>query len=104
MRLEGKMKPLTVIYWTRFGLGVVAALLSTFLGNLTQDFTLLNGMTVALLIYIVTYYVYKTIFLSKVEKPSKIFTTGVGAYFLSWLVLWTLFNTLLNYQWMQVQP
>lgn len=104
MRPEGKMNPLTVIYWTRFGLGVAAALLSTFLSNLAGDFTLLNGMTVALLIYIVTYYVYKALFLSKVEKPSKIFTTGVGAYFLSWLVLWTLFNTLTNYPWMEPQP
>jgi hypothetical protein len=35
-------------------------------------------------------------FVGKVEKQSKIFTTGVGAYFLSWLVMWVLFYTLMN--------
>jgi hypothetical protein len=94
LRLEGKMPPTTVIYWTRFGLGVAAALLSTFIGILTGDRTLLNGVTVALLIYIVTYYIYKALFGAKVEKPSKIFTTGVGAYFLSWIALFALFSTL----------
>ena len=89
------MNPLTILYWTRFALGFVAALLSALLGSFMQDFSLLNGISIALLVYIVTYYVYKAVFLAKVEKPSKIFTTGVGAYFLSWLVMWTLLFTLL---------
>lgn len=90
------MNTLTIIYWTRVLLGVVAALISTFLGGLSSDFNILNGITIALLVYIVTYYVYKALFLTKVEKSSKIFTTGVGAYFLSWIVMWALFYTLLN--------
>jgi len=83
------------MYWTRFVLGFAAALLSALLGSFVQDFNLLNGISIALLVYIVTYYAYKTMFVAKVEKPSKIFTTGVGAYFLSWLVMWTLLFTLL---------
>ncbi|HKZ94001.1 MAG TPA: hypothetical protein VJ249_05410 [Candidatus Bathyarchaeia archaeon] len=98
------MNPLTVIYWTRLLLGIVAALLSTLLGSMTMEFTFLNGISIALLLYIVTYYVYKAMFLAKVEKPSKIFTTGVGGYFLSWLVMWALFYTLLNYPQLQLQP
>ena len=90
------MNPLTIIYWTRFLLGVVAAALSALLTDFLPEFNLLNGISIALLVYIVTYYVYKAAFLAKVEKPSKIFTTGVGAYFLSWLVMWVLFYTLLN--------
>jgi len=89
-----RANPLTVIYWTRLLLGIVAALISAFLGSLTTDFNLLNGVSIALLIYIITYYVYKSMFLTRVEKSSKLFTTGVGAYFLSWLAMWALFYTL----------
>jgi hypothetical protein len=89
------MNTLTIIYWTRFLLGVVAAALSALLTTMASEFNLMNGISIALLVYIVTYYVYKARFLAKVEKPSKIFTTGVGAYFLTWLVMWTLFYTLL---------
>jgi uncharacterized membrane-anchored protein len=93
---EHNMNPLTIIYWTRLLLGVAAAVLSALLTNFAPDFNLLNGISIALLVYIVSYYVYKAAFVAKVEKQSKIFTTGVGAYFLSWLVMWVLFYTLLN--------
>jgi len=89
------MNPLTIIYWTRALLGIVAALITTLLNELAGGINIFNGISIALLVYIVSYYVYKPLFLTKVEKPSKIFTTGVGAYFLSWIVLWTLFYTLL---------
>jgi uncharacterized membrane protein YGL010W len=90
------MNPLSVIYWTRCLLGIVAALLSTLLTNFAREFTFLNGMSVALLLYIVSYYIYKSMFAGKVEKPTKIFTTGIGIYFISWIVMWVLFYTLLN--------
>jgi len=92
---ENKMKPLPVIYWTRVLLGVVAALICTLLSSPEIGFNILNGISIALLVYIITYYVYKNLFVTKVEKPSKIFTTGVGAYFLSWIVMWALFYTIL---------
>jgi len=91
------MKTLSVIYWTRVLLGIVAALISTFLSSLSRDFNVLNGVSVALLVYIITYYIYKSRFLAKVEKPSKIFSTGVGAYFISWIVVWTLLYTVFVY-------
>ena len=90
------MNPLTIIYWTRFLLGTIAAALSALLTDFVPEFNLLNGISIALLVYIVSYYVYKAAFAGKVEKQSKIFSTGVGAYFLSWLVMWVLFYTLLN--------
>jgi len=90
------MKPLTIIYWTKGLLGFAAGLASALLSVLMPEFNLLNGITIALLIYLVSYYAYKAVFLARVEKPSKIFSTGVGAYFLTWLVMWTLFYTILN--------
>jgi hypothetical protein len=87
------MKPLTIIYWTRVLLGVVASLISTLLITMITDINLFNGLTIALLVYIITYYVYKAAFAKKVEKPTKIFTTGIFAYFLTWLVVWIILYT-----------
>ena len=89
------MQPLTIIYWTRVVLGIVAALISILVGSILLEFNLLNSISIALLVYLVTYYVYKSLFLNKVEKPSSLFSTGVGAYFLSWLAMWILVYTLL---------
>ncbi len=88
------VKPVSIIYWSRAGLGVVAALLSTLISSL-DTLGLFNGISVALLVYIITYYVFKSFFVAQVEKPTKIFTTGVGAYFLTWIVAWVVFYTLL---------
>jgi len=90
------MNPLTIIYWTRLLLGIAAGALSALLTDFVAEFNLLNGISIALLVYIVSYYAYKAAFVAKVEKQSKIFSTGIGAYFLSWLVMWVLFYTLLN--------
>jgi len=98
VEMLSRANPLTVIYWTRLLLGILAALISAVLGGITADFNLLNGISIALLIYIITYYVYKSMFLTRVEKASKLFTTGVGAYFLSWLAMWAFFFTLLQPQ------
>ena len=88
------MKPISIIYWSRAGLGVVAALISTLISSL-DTLGFFNGISVALLVYIVTYYLFKSLFLAQVEKPTKIFTTGIGAFFLTWIVGWVIFYTLL---------
>jgi len=90
------MNALTIIYWTRVLLGIVAALICTLLGEATGSINIFNAISIALLVYIVSYYVYKPLFLPKVEKTSKIFTTGVGAYFLTWTVMFGLFFTLMG--------
>lgn len=90
------MKTLSIIYWSRAGLGVVAALMNVLydlsIGPETSSF--LRGLSFAMLLYILTYYVFKRLFMAKVEKPSKVFTTGIGAYFILWVVAWVLFYTL----------
>ena len=93
------MKPLIVIYWARLGLGTVAALLSALLALAQGEFsitTFFNGLTVALLVYLVSYYIFKAIFGTKVEKQSKIMTMGIGIYFFTWIVLMILFYTILK--------
>lgn len=90
------MNPLSIMYWTRVLLGVVAALVCTLFIGLLGDISIFNGISIALLVYIISYYIYKPLFSSKVDKTSKLFSTGVGAYFLTWLVTFTLFFTLLG--------
>ncbi|MEM3577999.1 MAG: hypothetical protein QXX51_06030 [Candidatus Bathyarchaeia archaeon] len=99
------MKPLTVVYWLRVAFGILAAVLcigyGMAAGSITSDAskfhwnTFLNGVSIALVVYILSYYVIKAFFMAKVEKPQKLFTMGIGIYFLSWLVFWILLYTLI---------
>ena len=90
------MKPLSFIYWSRACLGIGAALLCILLNILSPGFTLFSNISVALVVYIVVYYVYKWRFFALVEKPSKIARHGIGAYFLTWIVALGLFFTILQ--------
>jgi hypothetical protein len=97
-----KVEALAKIYWIRVALGALAGLVSTSAILLFQTLspsvslltvigsinTLLNGITIALLIYLISYYVLKTKYTSKIEKQSKIMTMGVFIYFFTWLIVW----------------
>jgi len=94
------MKPLEVLYWLRFVLGVVAALVCVgydlamnIIGNNTRVLT--TGIAFAFIIYVLSYYMIKPRFLLKVGNPQKVLTTGIGIYILSWLVFWALLYTMI---------
>ena len=87
------MKPLVLIYWTRLALGIFAALISALVAmNLDAlDFTTFTtSLTIALMVYLVSYYPLKAKFYDKVEKQSKIMTMGIGIYFISWAAFFVL--------------
>jgi len=91
------LKPLSIIYWSRVCFGILAALICAVgwaSAGLFDSF--LGGLSMAMIVYILTHYVLKWQFIAKVEKPSKVFTTGIGAYFFTWIVAWVLFFTLLR--------
>jgi PKD repeat protein len=87
------LKTLNVIYVLRLVLGVIAALITSFVIDLKVGDPLISGISIGILFYIITYYILKWRFLNKVEKPSKIFTMGIGAYFLTFILCWVLFIT-----------
>gem|GEM_PF-2051551 len=87
------MKPLNVIYCMRIGFGVLAALIAALVVNLKVGAPLMNGITIGLAVYLVSFYVIKWLFMNKVEKPTKILTMGVGAYVLTFIFCWVLFIT-----------
>jgi hypothetical protein len=41
-----------------------------------------------------SYYIIKAKFKDKVAKTQKLFTTGIGIYFLAWIVFYALFYTM----------
>jgi len=93
------VKPLVMIYWSRLGLGIVAASLSTALALLSEELsytTFINGLTIALAVYLIAYYILKAKFRNQVEKQSKIMTMGIGIYFFTWLVFWILMYSILK--------
>jgi len=91
------VRPLATIYWTRLTLAIIAAAVSTAatlaLGERGLN-TFINGLTIALLVYLVTFYIFKAQFKGKIEKQSKIMTQGIGIYFFAWLVSWILIYTI----------
>lgn len=94
------MKPLEALYWLRFALGIVAALICigyAMATNIVGDGprVLTTGIAFAFIVYMLSYYAIKPKLLWKVDKPQKIFTTGIGIYILSWLVFWVLLYTII---------
>ncbi len=92
------MTPIVQLYWARLVLGIIAGAFSGFialyLGSMTDITTLVNGITIALIVYLASYYPLRAIYKNKVEKQSKILSTGVFMYFFSWLPFFILFFTL----------
>ena len=93
------MNSLVIIYWIRVALSIVAAAISAFVATLSDALSLntfLNGITIALAIYLLSYYVLKSQFGNKVEKQSKIMTMGIFIYFIAWAVFFILFYSILE--------
>jgi len=93
------VKPLVTIYWIRVALSIVAATIRAILA-INQDSSELTSfmpdVTIALLVYLLSYYALKAKFLNKVEKQSKIMTMGIFIYFIAWAVFFILFYSILK--------
>jgi len=98
------MKPLEKVYWLRAALGIAAAFLCTVYGMLVPGAisnthfpldTFLNSISIALVIYLISFYIVKSMFILQVEKPQKLATMGIGIYFFNWLVSWIFLYTMI---------
>jgi hypothetical protein len=94
------MTPIVQLYLVRVVLALVAAALSAVvafvLGNLTDISTLVNCISIALLIYLVSFYPIKAVYKNKIEKQSKILSTAIGMYFFTWIAFFILFFTIIQ--------
>lgn len=99
---RSKLKVLEKIYWLRLVAGAAAGMLSTvytyYAGEISEtnftSSTFLNGLTIVLAIFLFTYYLFKFVFGGQVQKTQKLFTTGIGVYFITWIAIWVLLYTL----------
>jgi len=97
------MKPLETIYWLRFATGIVAALVCVGYGLGTNTIsnetfsinTFFNTTSLAVLVYLISYYLIKFRYQTQVQKPTKLLTAGIGIYFLTWLAFWVLLYTII---------
>jgi hypothetical protein len=97
------MRPLETVYWLRLVFGLLAALVcvgyavgtNAISSRVFSPNVFLNSASLAIIFYLLTYYYVKYKFKPLVQKPQKLLTTGIGIYFLSWIVLWTLLYTIL---------
>jgi len=91
------MTPIVQLYWLRTALGVVAAAISAvaswMLRYMTDLTPLFWGITIALLVYLVTNYVFRALYKNKIEKPTDIFKTAIGMFFFTWIAFYVLFYT-----------
>lgn len=72
------------------GYGIAAKVISN---QGIQLNTFINSLTIALAVYLISFYILKSRFTSKLEKPEKLATTGIFMYFITWLVIWVLLFT-----------
>jgi hypothetical protein len=56
---------------------------------------LLNSGSLAIIIYLLSYYYIRYKFRPLLQKTHKLFTAGIGIYFLAWIVVWALLYTLI---------
>ncbi len=93
------MTPITKLYWIRVVLGIISGAVSAgiafLLHNPNDITTLVNAFTIALVIYLITYYILKAQFKDQIEKQSKILSTAIVMYFFSWLAFFVLSYTIL---------
>jgi hypothetical protein len=93
------LNPLVSIYWIRVALSIFAAGISAVVATLQSEtdlYTFVNGITIALAIYLISYYVLKAKFANQVEKQSKIMSMGIFIYFIAWAVFFVLFYTIIK--------
>jgi hypothetical protein len=84
------------IYGDSFDMRLSESELNPLIPGVPMSGKLLNCVSIALMVYLLSYYVLKRMFMYKVEKPQKIFTMGIGIYFITWLVSLVLFYTLIS--------
>jgi len=99
------MKPLEKVYWLRLAMGIATALACAGYVIAAHEIppaegpfpmsTFFNSASIAIIIYLLSYYAVKFKFRSVVQKPQKLITTGIGVYLLSWIVFWALLYTMI---------
>jgi len=87
------------VFWLRVGLGVLAGTISAIIGStmLHAHDRAYTGLGIVIVLFIISYGIAKAL---RIPLPSadkrKLIMTGIGSYFLMFLVSWILVNTIIH--------
>jgi len=87
------LEPLSLIYWIKFSLGVLAALICILL----SVNNIITGVTIGFVTYIISDKVLKQLFIDKVDNLSNVTKTGIGIYIITFIFFWALLYTILRF-------
>lgn len=97
---ESRIKSgLDKVFWLRVGLGVLAGTISAIIGStmLHAHDRAYTGLGIVIVLFIISYGIAKAL---RIPLPSadkrKLIMTGIGSYFLMFLVSWILVNTIIH--------
>ena len=96
---EGITKnPIGTLFWIRIGLGVLAGIISAFVGtSIDTDSRPYIGFGIMIVLFIISYGIAKAM---QIPLPpsdkKKLIMTGIGSYFFIFIFTWILVNTLLH--------
>ena len=87
------MDPLSLIYWIKFCLGILAALICVLL----SVNNIITGVMIGFITYIISDKVLRQLFIDKVDNLSNVTKTGIGIYIITFIFFWALLYTCLLY-------
>ena len=94
-RISARIRPSTTVYWFRFGLGgIVAVLLMVLKANGS------TGIWIAIFAYFISYLIVRRILKfgeTELKGKYKTVTLGIGTYIFTWALVWILLFTLYPY-------
>jgi len=96
---EGVTKnPIGTLFWIRIGFGVLAGIISAFVGNsVDADSRPYVGFGIMIVLFIISYGIAKAM---RIPLPpsdkKKLIMTGIGSYFFIFIFTWILVNTLMH--------
>jgi len=90
--------PIGTLFWIRISLGVLAGIISAFVGtSIDADSRPYVGFGIMIILFIISYGIAKAM---RIPLPpsdkKKLIMTGIGSYFFIFIFTWILVNTLLH--------
>ncbi|MEM2930300.1 MAG: hypothetical protein QW797_05515 [Thermoproteota archaeon] len=87
------VKPESLMYWTRVGLGALLGFLHAFFWR--PPSSIISSFLNMLLVYLSTYYLFKKVYRERLKDDAATWKEGVGSFFLAWLFTWFLLYNIL---------
>lgn len=90
--------PIGTLFWIRVGLGVLAGIISAFVGtSIDADSRPYVGFGIMIFLFIISYGIAKAMHIPlPPSDKKKLIMTGIGSYFFIFLFTWILIHTLLH--------